>query len=132
VNGEGEYPAELVWPGSDLLIPAVPGGNGLETASGWCGHGIVCSAADIAGVDVGGYREGEYPAVLVCPGSDLLIPAVPGGNGLYTASGWCGHGVVCSAADIAGVDVVVQCTGWRGARCAQVGGLGSIETCEQM
>jgi hypothetical protein len=40
--------------------------------------------------------------------------------------------VVCSAVDIAGVDVVVQGMGRRGARCAQVGGLWSIETCEQM
>jgi hypothetical protein len=83
-------------------------------------------------VDIVGYGEGEYPTALVCPGSDELIPAVPGGNGLYMASGWCGHGVVCSAADIAGVDVVVQGTGRRGARCAQAGGLWSFETCEQM
>lgn len=40
--------------------------------------------------------------------------------------------MVCSAADIVGVDVVVQGTGRRGARCAQAGGLWSIETCEQM
>jgi hypothetical protein len=61
----------------------------------------------------------------------VVVPTIPGINGLYKPPGWCGHAPVYSGAGAVGMvigcpGVVVGGTGRHGARCAQAGGLWSI------